>query len=198
MQSVNYAVSPKNSETKNLNCTVVATVLHRVCLHVVDLRFGNIAGWSEQVYKSNNSIVKWNHGHYFKSTTFHFYRKKLWVMVLDHEDIFSGSKCMRDSRKWPCGTRRSDNIQCTHTSWEGCFERSKEEGWKDDVLHTSSHAWENTPKSCISKANQGSTGHQSMHERILPRVASAKKTKEALDIFQTSYQGMDIVNTSKL
>jgi ubiquinone/menaquinone biosynthesis C-methylase UbiE len=40
--------------------------------------------------------------------------------------------------------------------------------------------------------------HQSMHESILPRVASTKKAKEAWDILQTSYQGMDKVKTSKL
>jgi hypothetical protein len=40
--------------------------------------------------------------------------------------------------------------------------------------------------------------HQAMHERILPKVASTKKEKEAWDILQTSYQGMEKVNTIKL
>jgi hypothetical protein len=40
--------------------------------------------------------------------------------------------------------------------------------------------------------------HQAMHESILPRVASTKQAKEAWDILQTSYQGMDKVKTSKL
>ena len=40
--------------------------------------------------------------------------------------------------------------------------------------------------------------HQAIHESILPRVASLKKTKEAWDILQISYQGMDKVKTSKL
>jgi hypothetical protein len=40
--------------------------------------------------------------------------------------------------------------------------------------------------------------HKSMHESMLPRVASAKKDKEAWDILQTSYQGMDKVKTSSL
>jgi hypothetical protein len=40
--------------------------------------------------------------------------------------------------------------------------------------------------------------HQAMHETILPRVASTKKYKEAWDILQNSYQGMDKVKTSKL
>jgi hypothetical protein len=40
--------------------------------------------------------------------------------------------------------------------------------------------------------------HQAMHERILPRVASENKSKEAWDILQTSYQGMDKVNTTKI
>ena len=40
--------------------------------------------------------------------------------------------------------------------------------------------------------------HQAMHERILPRVASTKKDKEAWDTLQTSYQGMDKVKTTKL
>jgi hypothetical protein len=40
--------------------------------------------------------------------------------------------------------------------------------------------------------------HQAMHERILPRVASAKKDKETWDTLQTSYQGMEKVKTSKL
>ena len=40
--------------------------------------------------------------------------------------------------------------------------------------------------------------HQSRHESIFPRVASAKQAKEAWDILETSYQGMDKVKTSKL
>jgi hypothetical protein len=40
--------------------------------------------------------------------------------------------------------------------------------------------------------------HQAMHESILPRVASTKKAKEAWDILQTTYQGMDKVKTAKL
>jgi hypothetical protein len=40
--------------------------------------------------------------------------------------------------------------------------------------------------------------HQAMDERIVPRVASTKKDKEAWDILQTSYQGMRKVNISKL
>jgi hypothetical protein len=40
--------------------------------------------------------------------------------------------------------------------------------------------------------------HQSMYERILPRVASTKQAREAWDILQTAYQGMDKVNTVKL
>jgi hypothetical protein len=37
-----------------------------------------------------------------------------------------------------------------------------------------------------------------MHERIIPRVSSEKKAKEAWDILQAYYQGMDKVKTSKL
>jgi hypothetical protein len=40
--------------------------------------------------------------------------------------------------------------------------------------------------------------HQAMHERILPRIASAKQAKEEWDILQTSFQGMDKVKTTKL
>jgi hypothetical protein len=40
--------------------------------------------------------------------------------------------------------------------------------------------------------------HQAMHETILPRVASTKKAKEAWNILQNSYQGMDKFKTSKL
>jgi hypothetical protein len=40
--------------------------------------------------------------------------------------------------------------------------------------------------------------HQAMHESILPRVASTKQAKEAWDILQTAYQGMDKVKTAKL
>jgi hypothetical protein len=40
--------------------------------------------------------------------------------------------------------------------------------------------------------------HQAMHESILPRVKSTKQDKEAWDILQTSYQGMDKVKISKL
>jgi hypothetical protein len=40
--------------------------------------------------------------------------------------------------------------------------------------------------------------HQAMHERIIPRVSLEKKAKEAWDILQASYQGMDKVKTSKL
>jgi len=40
--------------------------------------------------------------------------------------------------------------------------------------------------------------HQAMHESILPRVASGNQDKEAWDILQTSYKGMDKVKTSKL
>jgi hypothetical protein len=40
--------------------------------------------------------------------------------------------------------------------------------------------------------------HQAMHESILPRVASTKKSKESWDILQTYYQGMDKFKTSKL
>ena len=40
--------------------------------------------------------------------------------------------------------------------------------------------------------------HQAMHERILPRFASEKQAREAWDILQASYQGMDKVKTSKL
>jgi hypothetical protein len=40
--------------------------------------------------------------------------------------------------------------------------------------------------------------HQAMHERILPRVASTKKSNEAWDILQTSNQVMEKLNTSKL
>jgi hypothetical protein len=40
--------------------------------------------------------------------------------------------------------------------------------------------------------------HQSMYDSILPRVASTKKYKEAWDILQSSYQGMDKVKTAKL
>jgi hypothetical protein len=37
-----------------------------------------------------------------------------------------------------------------------------------------------------------------MYDSILPRVASTKKYKEAWDILQSSYQGMDKVKTAKL
>ena len=40
--------------------------------------------------------------------------------------------------------------------------------------------------------------YQAMHESTLPRVSSTKKAKEAWDILQTSYQGMDKVKSSKL
>jgi hypothetical protein len=40
--------------------------------------------------------------------------------------------------------------------------------------------------------------HQAMHESILPRVAPAKQSKEAWDILQMSYKGMDKVNSAKL
>jgi hypothetical protein len=40
--------------------------------------------------------------------------------------------------------------------------------------------------------------HQSMHERILPIFASEKQCKEAWDILQTYYEGMEKVKTSKL
>jgi hypothetical protein len=39
---------------------------------------------------------------------------------------------------------------------------------------------------------------QAMHESILPRFASANQAKEEWHILQTSYQGMDKVNTSRL
>ena len=40
--------------------------------------------------------------------------------------------------------------------------------------------------------------HQSMHKRILPRVAATKTTKEAWDTLETTYQGLDKVKTFKL
>ena len=43
--------------------------------------------------------------------------------------------------------------------------------------------------------------HQAMHESILPRVPktnTTKTTNEAWDTLETSYQGFDKVNTSKL
>ena len=40
--------------------------------------------------------------------------------------------------------------------------------------------------------------HLAMHESILLRVASTKQAKEAWDILQTSYQGMEKVKNSKL
>jgi len=40
--------------------------------------------------------------------------------------------------------------------------------------------------------------HQAIHESILTRVASTKQAKEAWDILQTSYQGMDKFKTSKI
>jgi hypothetical protein len=40
--------------------------------------------------------------------------------------------------------------------------------------------------------------HQSMHESILPRFSSTKQAKEAWDILQTSYQGMEKVKNTKL
>ena len=40
--------------------------------------------------------------------------------------------------------------------------------------------------------------HQAMHESILLRVATKKTTKEAWDTLETSCQGLDTVNTSKL
>jgi hypothetical protein len=58
---------------------------------------------------------------------------------------------------------------------DGCFERSKKEGWKDMFYI-----------------------HQAMHESIPPRITSLKQAKEAWYILQTSYQGMDKVKISKL
>jgi len=72
---------------------------------------------------------------------------------------YFGVKCLGDSKNWLCGTSRLGSMQCPHVSWEGCFERSNKEGWKGNVLYTSSHAWEHTPKSCINKESQGSMGH---------------------------------------
>ena len=40
--------------------------------------------------------------------------------------------------------------------------------------------------------------HQAMHESILPRVAATTTTKKAWDTLETSYQGFDKLNTSKL
>jgi hypothetical protein len=40
--------------------------------------------------------------------------------------------------------------------------------------------------------------HQAIHESIFPRVASAKKAKEAWDILKTCYQGMYKVKIAKL
>jgi hypothetical protein len=40
--------------------------------------------------------------------------------------------------------------------------------------------------------------HQAMHDNILPIFASKEKSKEAWDILQTSYQGMDKVKNSRL
>jgi hypothetical protein len=61
-------------------------------------------------------------------------------MVLDHEDIILGSICMGDSRKWLCGTKKSCSVQFPHTNSKGCLERLNEEGWKGNILYTSSHA----------------------------------------------------------
>jgi hypothetical protein len=40
--------------------------------------------------------------------------------------------------------------------------------------------------------------HQAMHESILPRDSLEKKDKEAWDILQPSYQGMDKLKASRL
>ena len=40
--------------------------------------------------------------------------------------------------------------------------------------------------------------HPTMHENILPRVASTNTTKEALDTLEITYQGLDNMKTSKL
>ena len=40
--------------------------------------------------------------------------------------------------------------------------------------------------------------HQSMHESILPRVATTNTAKKECDTLETSYQGLDKVKTSKL
>ena len=39
---------------------------------------------------------------------------------------------------------------------------------------------------------------QSVHESIFPRIAVAKKYKDAWDILKTAYQGMEKVKTTKL
>ena len=88
-----------------------------------------------------------------------FYKKELRDVFLDHEGVVLRSRCMGDSWKWLCGTSKSDDTQCLHTSSEGCLERSKREGWKYNVLHTSRHAWEHTPKGWINKESQGRMWH---------------------------------------
>ena len=40
--------------------------------------------------------------------------------------------------------------------------------------------------------------HQVMHESILLRIEYVKTTKESWDTLETSYQGLEKVNTSKL
>ena len=40
--------------------------------------------------------------------------------------------------------------------------------------------------------------YQAMHESVFPRIALAKRPKDAWDTLQIAYQGMEKVNTTKL
>ena len=40
--------------------------------------------------------------------------------------------------------------------------------------------------------------HQAMHENILPRIEVAKTSKKAWNTLETTYQGLDKVNTSRV
>ena len=40
--------------------------------------------------------------------------------------------------------------------------------------------------------------YQAVHEGVFPRIAAAKRSKDAWDSLQTTYQGMEKVKTTKL
>jgi hypothetical protein len=82
---------------------------------------------------------------------------------------------MGDSRKYLCGTNRSGSINALTQAENDALKDQRKKDIKDMFYI-----------------------HQAIHESTLLRFASLKQAKEAWDILQTSYQGMDKVKTSKL
>ena len=73
----------------------------------------------------------------------------------------------------------------------------------DPVYHAANNALTQVEKDALKNQRNKDVKkmfyiHQAMHESILPRVSSTKKAKEAWNILQNSYQGMDKFKTSKL